>query len=98
MTSHEPDGNKRIAIIGAGSWGTALAMVAARKGHDVRLWARESEVAAGIQATGKNPYYLSEFELPRNIKATTTKLCNKFRTVRAASNRVEMLPPLRAGY
>ncbi len=72
MTADGSAGKKRVAIIGAGSWGTALAMVAARKGHDVRLWARESEVAAGIRDTGKNPYYLSEFELSTNIRATTS--------------------------
>ena len=58
MTSRNPAHHKQVAVIGAGSWGTALAMVAARNGHAVRLWARESEVAAGIQASRRNPYYL----------------------------------------
>ncbi|HSB12536.1 MAG TPA: NAD(P)H-dependent glycerol-3-phosphate dehydrogenase [Blastocatellia bacterium] len=61
----------RIAVIGAGSWGTALALVAARNQHRVSLWAREPEVAAGINKTRKNPFYLSDFELPENIRATT---------------------------
>lgn len=61
----------RIAVIGAGSWGTALAMVAARNQHEVRLWAREPEVAAGINNTRKNPFYLPDVELPENIHATT---------------------------
>jgi glycerol-3-phosphate dehydrogenase (NAD(P)+) len=69
MTTSE---KKRIAVIGAGSWGTALAMVAARNQHDVRLWARELEVAEGIQAVHKNPYYLSDIPLPENIRATTS--------------------------
>lgn len=69
MTTFE---KKRIAVIGAGSWGTALAMVAARNQHDVRLWAREVEVAEGIQAAHKNPYYLSDIPLPENIRATTS--------------------------
>jgi glycerol-3-phosphate dehydrogenase (NAD(P)+) len=63
---------KRIAVIGAGSWGTALAIVAARNQHDVRLWAREAEVAASIQSVHKNPFYLSDVTLPDNIRATTS--------------------------
>jgi len=61
----------RVAVIGAGSWGTALAMVAARNHHQVSLWAREPEVASEINRTGRNPFYLSEFDLPKNILATT---------------------------
>jgi glycerol-3-phosphate dehydrogenase (NAD(P)+) len=63
---------KRIAVIGAGSWGTALATVAARNQHDVRLWARETEVADSIQSLHKNPFYLSDVTLPENIRATTS--------------------------
>lgn len=66
------DQRQSLAVIGAGSWGTALAMVAARKQHDVRLWAREPEVARGINAEHKNPFYLPDFELPENLRATTS--------------------------
>ena len=62
---------KQVAVIGAGSWGTALAMIAARNQHRVKLWARESEVASEINRVHKNPIYLSNFELPENIHATT---------------------------
>jgi glycerol-3-phosphate dehydrogenase (NAD(P)+) len=72
MGKTESSGGKRIGIIGAGSWGTALAMVAARNRHSVTLWAREEEVARGIQQTRKNPFYLSQFELPDAIHATTS--------------------------
>ncbi|HWN97739.1 MAG TPA: NAD(P)H-dependent glycerol-3-phosphate dehydrogenase [Blastocatellia bacterium] len=64
--------SKRVAVIGAGSWGTALALVAARNRHQVTLWAREPEVARGISSARRNPFYLSEFELPDNIRATTS--------------------------
>ncbi|HJQ24965.1 MAG TPA: NAD(P)H-dependent glycerol-3-phosphate dehydrogenase [Blastocatellia bacterium] len=67
-TSESP----RVAVIGAGSWGTALALVAARNRHAVRLWAREPEVAAQINAARRNPYYLSDFELPDNLRATVS--------------------------
>jgi glycerol-3-phosphate dehydrogenase (NAD(P)+) len=63
---------KRVSVIGAGSWGTALAMVAAHNGHPVILWAREAEVADAINRNHRNPFYLSDFELPENIRATST--------------------------
>jgi glycerol-3-phosphate dehydrogenase (NAD(P)+) len=67
----EPGARNRVAVIGAGSWGTALAMVAARNQLEVTLWAREPEVARQINRTRRNPYYLSDFELPEKIRATT---------------------------
>jgi len=63
-------GSRRVAIIGAGSWGTALAMAAARNQHHVVLWAREPEVASAINQAHRNPLYLSDFVL-ENIRATT---------------------------
>jgi glycerol-3-phosphate dehydrogenase (NAD(P)+) len=70
MSDEAAAGSKRIAIIGAGSWGTALAMVAAHNQHHVRLWAREPEVASIINQAHRNPLYLSDFNL-ENICATT---------------------------
>jgi glycerol-3-phosphate dehydrogenase (NAD(P)+) len=63
---------QRVAVIGAGSWGTALALVAAHNRHAVRLWAREPEVALQINATRRNPYYLSDVKLPENLRATSS--------------------------
>lgn len=63
---------KRVAVIGAGSWGTALSLVAARNQHHVTLWAREREVADGINSVRRNPFYLSDIELPENIRATSS--------------------------
>ena len=57
----------RVAVLGAGSWGTALAMQLARNGQQVRLWARDSEQAATMQSTRVNQRYLPDFELPENI-------------------------------
>jgi glycerol-3-phosphate dehydrogenase (NAD(P)+) len=62
----------RVAVIGAGSWGTALALVAARNRHQVSLWAREPEVATEINRSRRNPFYLSDFDLPDSIRATTS--------------------------
>ncbi|HEY8459258.1 MAG TPA: NAD(P)H-dependent glycerol-3-phosphate dehydrogenase [Blastocatellia bacterium] len=58
---------KEIAIIGAGSWGTALALVAARAGRRVRLWANSAEVAALLRLERENKIYLPGFPLPDSI-------------------------------
>jgi len=58
---------KKVTIIGAGSFGTALAIVLARAENDVQLWAREQEVAYGINNQHKNPHYLSDVILPDSI-------------------------------
>ena len=61
---------KRVAVIGAGSWGTALAAVLAKKGHDVHLWAFEAEVAEQITQGQENTSYLSGVDLPENLRST----------------------------
>jgi len=60
-----------IAIVGAGSWGTALAVHLARGGERVALWARSDEVVEAIRARRRNPWYLSDVELPAGIDATS---------------------------
>jgi glycerol-3-phosphate dehydrogenase (NAD(P)+) len=59
-----------IAIIGAGSWGTALSIVLAKAGWRVKLWARRGALAAAITAERRNPEYLPEFALPDLVEAT----------------------------
>ncbi len=61
---------RRIAVLGAGSWGTALAFVAARLGHDVRLWARRSKQAEQMIREARNPDYLSDYGFPENLHPT----------------------------
>ncbi|WP_455164473.1 NAD(P)H-dependent glycerol-3-phosphate dehydrogenase [Slackia exigua] len=61
----------QVAIVGAGSWGTALAQLAATAGNDVRLWARKEEVARGINADHVNPRYLADARLSERIEAST---------------------------
>jgi glycerol-3-phosphate dehydrogenase (NAD(P)+) len=53
----------RIAIVGAGAWGTALAATLGRAGHDCVIWAHETEVVEGIGASGRNPLFLPEIAL-----------------------------------
>ncbi len=64
----------KVAVIGAGSWGTALASILADKVTQVSLWCREAEVADGINQTHRNPMFLSDYILPANIVATTDLL------------------------
>ncbi len=61
---------KRIAIIGAGSWGTALSVVAARAGHEVQLWARNPEVVDSINRDHVNSVYLTGTPVPPSVRAT----------------------------
>lgn len=58
-----------IAVLGAGSWGTALANLLARKGVPVRLWAYETEVVEGINREHRNPLFLSQVPLPSSLRA-----------------------------
>ncbi len=62
---------KRIGIIGAGAWGTALALVCRRAGLEVRLQALEPEVAEAINGSQENPLYLPGVVLDPEIHATT---------------------------
>ncbi len=61
----------RIAIIGAGAWGTGLAMVLGRKKtHAVRLWANEPDVCESIAKSHVNERFLPGFTLPESVRAT----------------------------
>jgi glycerol-3-phosphate dehydrogenase (NAD(P)+) len=62
----------RTAVIGAGSWGTALAKHAADIGHEVALWARREDQARAINDTKANAQYLPGVTLPANLRATSS--------------------------
>ncbi|MEM1057096.1 MAG: NAD(P)H-dependent glycerol-3-phosphate dehydrogenase [Bacteroidota bacterium] len=62
---------RRTAVIGAGSWGTALAYSLARNGHSVTLWARREEAAREIETTRRNARYLPDAHLPDTLRATS---------------------------
>ena len=62
---------QNLGIIGAGAWGTALAVAARRAGRAVVLWARDAELAAEIDARHENPRYLPGVPLDRSIRAPT---------------------------
>lgn len=62
----------KIAIVGGGSWGTALAIVLSRahERHDISLWVRDERLAATIREQRVNEMYLPGHEIPRSVKAT----------------------------
>jgi glycerol-3-phosphate dehydrogenase (NAD(P)+) len=61
---------RRVAVLGAGSWGTTFAKVLADGGSEVTLWARRSEVAREIRETNRNSDYLPGINLPPTLGAS----------------------------
>ncbi len=66
-----PGVQTHIAVLGAGSWGTALAVQLAESGHDTTLWARRPEIAAPIAQSRYNPTYLPSVRIPSTVQVTT---------------------------
>lgn len=62
----------RVAVLGAGSWGTALANLLAAKGVDTVLWSFEPDVARAIESGHRNSKYLSEIALDPRLRATSS--------------------------
>ena len=60
---------KRVGVVGAGAWGTALAITAARAGNIVTLWALEPEVVASINGRQENEMFLPDIKLPDTVHA-----------------------------
>lgn len=65
------DSYAKIAVLGSGSWGTALASLVARHGHPTVLWGRDPVVVNAIDSQHENPRYLPGLPLPENLRATT---------------------------
>jgi glycerol-3-phosphate dehydrogenase (NAD(P)+) len=63
---------KSAAVLGAGSWGTALASVLTENGWETTLWARREEAVREIKESGTNKRYLPGFPLPKGLQATTS--------------------------
>ena len=78
----------KATVVGAGPWGTALAVLLAETGHDVTLWSYEKDVASSINERSENPY-LQGVRLPPSIRAETD-------LVAAVRGNPELGPRLRA--
>lgn len=61
----------RCGVVGGGAWGTALAHILATNGHEVRLWARETDVVESINTRHENALFLAGATLPSSLLATT---------------------------
>ena len=75
---------KTVTVLGAGSFGTALAAHLGGAGHEVRLWARDAALAADIARRRANPSYLPAIALPPTVTART-------RTAGAAKRSITVL-------
>jgi len=61
----------KLSVFGGGSWGTAMAHQLARRGQEVLLWARETEVAEGINSEHRNPLFLSDLDIDPRVEAVS---------------------------
>ena len=61
---------RAVAVLGAGSWGTALAVHLGRLGHDVRLWARDEALAREMTGRRANAVYLPDVRFPPRMRVT----------------------------
>ncbi len=62
---------QNITVLGAGSWGTALAILLAKNGHDVLLWGRNKEKIAAMQKAQENHFFLPNIPFPENLQLSS---------------------------
>ena len=62
---------EKLAVVGGGAWGTALAQVAATGGRETLLWALEDDVVTAVNEIHENPVYLKGLKLHANVRATS---------------------------
>src|SRR6476646_7641621 len=61
---------RTIAVLGAGSWGTALSVHLAKQGHQVRLWGRDRRLVDEMRVRRANATYLADVTLPKGLSVT----------------------------
>lgn len=59
-----------LAVLGAGAWGTVVASLLARNGHEVRLWSHREQLADAINSDHRNDQYVPGLALPPGVRAT----------------------------
>lgn len=64
---------KKVTVIGSGSWGTALAVMLAKNGHEVVIWSRRQDAVDELLNDRKNERYLPGVVIPENLQATTDR-------------------------
>ncbi len=65
------DMNKKISVLGSGSWGTALAIMLSKKGYDISLWSWFEQEAINLKTTRENLEFLPGFIIPENVDCTS---------------------------
>ncbi len=70
-----PNPQRKVAVLGAGAWGTALAIHLAKAGHAVTLWSYCPEQAAAMKSTHENSRYLSGISFPENLMVSASLEC-----------------------
>jgi glycerol-3-phosphate dehydrogenase (NAD(P)+) len=80
--------NKKVAVIGAGSWGTAIALVLAKKGVEVSLWVYDAAEILELEEKRENTLFLPGYKLPDNIKFT-----NSYATALEGTHDICMVVP-----
>lgn len=80
--------SQTIAVLGAGSWGTALAMLLGRNNHQVKLWSHNAEHADAMKKQGENNRYLAGLSFPKTLKVSSD-LAN---TINNASDILIVVP------
>ncbi len=81
----------QVAVLGAGSWGTALAILLGTNGHTVALWGRDEKAMADIGAKRRNARYLPDAELPASVRVTAD-----LETALSGADMVLLVVPSRA--
>ena len=84
-----------VTVLGAGSFGTCLAMLCSRE-RDVMLWARDAEVAEAINRERRNPRYLRDVEVPAAVRATGD-LAEARTAAQSATKRLTLHRPVSRG-
>ncbi|UOQ93592.1 NAD(P)H-dependent glycerol-3-phosphate dehydrogenase [Halobacillus shinanisalinarum] len=82
---------QKVAVLGAGSWGTALAIVLGDNGHNVHLWTHRASHAEEINRTHKNEKYLKDILIPNNVTAHS-----ELSTVVANTEHIILVVPTKA--
>lgn len=63
---------KKVAVLGAGAWGSSLAIILSKNVANVAVWAREQEVVDSVNKTRTNALFLPDIEIPSNVKFTNS--------------------------
>ncbi|MBO6102005.1 MAG: NAD(P)-binding domain-containing protein, partial [Opitutales bacterium] len=61
---------KKVAVLGAGAWGSSLAIILSKNTPEVFVWAREPEVVASVEKNRTNSLFLPDIKIPQNVKFT----------------------------